>query len=104
MRKIVALAAMLLSSVVMADDRLTITGLQVVSSDGNQSVQGYARNETDTTFGTATLIFKLYDGSGNMVGNAVTSGVGLGPGESWKFSAVSGLQFKTAKVVGIQIQ
>jgi hypothetical protein len=103
MRKIVALAAMLLSSVVMADDRLSITDLRVVNVDGNSTVQGYARNETDASFGTATIVFKVYDGAGNMVGNAVASGVGLGPGESWKFSAVSGQDFKTAKVTNVQI-
>jgi hypothetical protein len=103
MRKFLAVAAMLLSSVAMADNRLSISDIRVVKVDGSQVVQGYARNETSAAFGTTTLIFKVYDGAGNMVGNAVASGMGLGPGESWKFTATSGLDFKTAEVTAVQI-
>lgn len=103
MRKIVALAAMLLSSMAMADDRLSISELRVVDSGGYQAVQGFARNETNATFGNTTLVFKLYDGAGNMVGNAVANGMGLAPGENWKFLAQAGVTFKTAEVTSVLI-
>ncbi|MDI3274866.1 FxLYD domain-containing protein [Pseudomonas sp. AL03] len=103
MRKILAIAAMLISAVASADDRLSFTGIKVVNTDGAPAVQGYARNTTNAQFNSVTVVFKLYDRSGNMVGNAIANGMGLGPNESWKFTAPAGVAFDRAEVTSVQI-
>lgn len=103
MRKILAIGAMLISAAATADDRLSFSDLQVVNVDGNSTVQGLAHNASGNKLNTMTVVFKLYDRSGNMVGNAVAHGMGLGPNENWKFSATGGVPFDRAEVTSVQI-
>ena len=103
MRKILAIAAMLISAAASADDRLSFSGLKVVNTNGVSVVQGYARNTTNAQLNSMTVVFKLYDRSGNMVGNAIANGMGLGPNENWKFSAQGNVAFDRAEVTSVQI-
>jgi hypothetical protein len=103
MRKILALAAILLSTVAIAEDRVSVSGLQVTkAAAGYPAVQGIAHNNTNATIANVFVKFKLYDAEGNVVGNTIAHGADIGPGENWKFSAPAMVPFTEVKLSSIQ--
>lgn len=105
MRKILAVAVLFLSSTVIADDRVTVSDLQVGNAAaGYPAVMGVAHNNTNTTLGNVFVKFKLYDREGNVVGNTIAHGQDIGPGENWKFAAPTTAPFAEAKLSSLQIQ
>jgi len=102
MRKIIALTAILLSTVAIAEDRVSVSGLQVTNAAGYPAVQGIAHNNTNATIANVFVKFKLYDSEGNVVGNTIAHGADIGPGENWKFSAPAMVPFSEAKLSSIQ--
>lgn len=103
MRKIFAIAALLLSSTVMADDRVTISKIRVDAASPLSAVQGMAHNNSNATLANVFVKFKLYDGAGNVVGNTVAHGQDIGPGENWKFSAPATQAFSKAELSSVTI-
>lgn len=105
MRKIVALAAILLSTSVLAEDRVTVSNVQVgTAPEGYQAVLGLAHNNTNSTLANVFVKFKLYDASGSIVGNTIAHGQDIGPGENWKFSAPTSQPFSRAVLSSITAQ
>ena len=103
MRKIIAAFALLLSTVTIAEDRISISGLQVAqAAAGYPAVLGIAHNNTNATIANVFVKFKLYDAEGNVVGNTIAHGADIGPGENWKFSAPATVPFTQAKLSSIQ--
>lgn len=104
MRKIIALAVLFLSTAVIADDRVTVSGLQVGKADaGYPAVLGIAHNNTNATLENVFVKFKLYDSAGNVVGNTVAHGQDIGPGENWKFSAPATQTFEKVTLSDVKI-
>lgn len=104
MRKILALAALLMSPLLMADDRVTISDIHVDKApEGFVAVMGMAHNNTSSSLGSVFVKFKLYDSAGNVIGNTVAHGADIGPGENWKFSAPTTAPFAQAKLSSIDI-
>lgn len=104
MRKIIALTALLLSTAAIADDRVTVSGLQVGKADaGYPEVSGIAHNNTDVTLANVFVKFKLYDSAGNVVGNTAAHGQDIGPGENWKFSAPATQAFSKATLSDVKV-
>ncbi|WP_051066064.1 FxLYD domain-containing protein [Pseudomonas fluorescens] len=104
MRITVALAALFFCTLAIAEDKVSISGLQVVNASAAYSVvQGVAHNNTDTTLTNVFVKFKLYDQQGTVVGNTIAHGADLGPGENWKFSAPATVPFAEAKLSSVQV-
>jgi hypothetical protein len=104
MRKIIALTALILSTTAIADDRVTVSGLQAGMHDlGYPAVFGIAHNNSNETLRSVFVKFKLYDSAGNVVGNTVANGQDIGPGENWKFSAAATQPFSTMKLSEVTI-
>ncbi|MGE7957030.1 FxLYD domain-containing protein [Pseudomonas sp. NPDC089530] len=103
MRKIFAIAALLLSSIAMADDRVTVSGIQVGAAGSLSAVTGLAHNNSNATLANVFVKFKLYDGAGNIVENTVAHGQDIGPGENWKFSAPAAQAFSRAELSSVTV-
>lgn len=98
MRKILGLVVALLSSVAMANDKVSVTGLEVANDGAYQTVRGFARNISNERLANVFLQFKLYDREGNMVGNTTGHGQNVEPGETWKFSIPAAQAFDRAQL------
>ncbi|WP_431081216.1 FxLYD domain-containing protein [Pseudomonas thivervalensis] len=104
MRTVVALAALFFSTLTIAEDKVSISGLQVAkASAGYSVVQGIAHNNTGATLANVFVKFKLYDQQGTVVGNTIAHGADLGPGENWKFSAPATVPFAEVKLSSVQV-
>ena len=104
MRKILAIAALLMSPFVIADDRVTVSDIHAGKApEGFIAVMGMAHNNTNAPLGSVFVKFKLYDAAGNVIGNTVAHGADIGPGENWKFSAPTTAPFAQAKLSSIDI-
>lgn len=103
MRKIFVIAALLLSSTVMADNRVTVSNVQVDAARPLSAIQGTAHNNSSATLANVFVRFKLYDGAGNVVGNTVAHGHNIGSGENWKFSAPTVQSFSKAELSSVTI-
>lgn len=104
MRKIIALAAILMSASAIAEDAVTVSDIQVGKApQGYTAVMGVAHNNTKQSLSSVFVKFKLYDASGSVVGNTIASGQDIGPGENWKFSAPTTVPFSEARFSGVQI-
>lgn len=104
MRKILAIAALLMSTAVIADDRVTLSDIHAGQApEGFTAVMGTAHNNTNAQLGSVFVKFKLYDAAGNVIGNTVAHAADIGPGENWKFSAPTTAPFAQAKLSSIDI-
>jgi hypothetical protein len=104
MRKIVAIAALLLASAASADNRVTISDVSVGPAPaGYPAVMGVAHNNTNGTLSAVFVTFNLYDNTGSVVGNATAGGQNIGPGENLKFAAPTSVPFSEAKLTGVQV-
>jgi hypothetical protein len=104
MRKILAIAALLMSTFALADDRVTVSGIHAGKApEGFIAVMGTAHNNTNAQLGSVFVKFKLYDAAGNVIGNTVAHAADIGPGENWKFSAPTTAPFAQAKLSSIDI-
>lgn len=101
MRKLITVLALLISAQAIAADKLTVTDIRRADPKVANGIQGVAHNETQDTLASMTIVFKLYDSAGNMVGNAYATGQGLGPGENWRFVAPAAIKFYNAEVVQV---
>lgn len=101
MRKIVALIGFFWGAVVMADGRVSVSGLQVGSIEGFSSIQGFARNNSDVTLTNVFVNFNLYNNAGNIIGSTIAHGRNIHPGESWRFSAPTPLVFNAAELTSV---
>lgn len=105
MRKILALAALLLSASANADWRVEVSDLHTGKAPaGYPAVMGLARNTTNGTLSNVFVKFKLYDEEGNIVGNTMAAGQDIGPGETWKFVAPTTVPFSEAKLGEVDVK
>lgn len=104
MRKILAIAALLMSSLAIADDRVTVSDVHAgMAPEGFNAVLGMAHNNTNAPLSSVFVKFKLYDAAGNVIGNTVAHAADIGPGENWKFSAPTTAPYAQAKLSSIDI-
>ncbi|MEN5240318.1 MULTISPECIES: FxLYD domain-containing protein [Pseudomonas] len=105
MRKILALAALFLSTAASADWRVEVSDLHTGKAPaGYPAVMGLARNTTNGTLSNVFVKFKLYDEDGNIVGNTMAAGQDIGPGETWKFAAPTTVPFNEAKLGEVDVK
>ncbi|EPM91285.1 MULTISPECIES: FxLYD domain-containing protein [Pseudomonas] len=103
MKKVLALAGLLLSATVFANDKVEVQNIQVVNIPGGSSIQGIAHNNTNATLKNIFVNFKLYDKQGNVVGNTLAHGQDIGPGENFKFAADTNKSFAEARLSGVDV-
>jgi hypothetical protein len=102
MLKMLALAAALFATTSIATEKVTVSDLQVTNNGAYASVEGLALNNTQTTLRNVFVKFKLYNSSGQIVGNTIAHGQDIGPGETWKFSAPATGEFTEAELSQVQ--
>ena len=104
MRKILAIAALLITTAVISEDRVTLSNIHAgTAPEGYNAVMGMAHNNTNAPLGSVFVKFKLYDAAGNVIGNTIAHGSDIGPGENWKFSAPTAMPFAQAKLSSVEI-
>ena len=101
MKKLIAIAALLCAGAVSADDKVAVRDIHVVTAPGGFAVQGIAHNNTDAVIKNMFVNFKLYDEQGNVIGNTLANGQDIGPGENFKFSALTPVRFAEARLSGV---
>lgn len=105
MHKILAVAAIFLSTAANADYRVDISNLHTGTAPaGYPAVMGLARNTTNGTLSNVFVRFKLYDEAGNVVGNSMAHGQDIGPGETFKFAAPTTVPFAEAKLGDVDVK
>ncbi|MBS3183738.1 hypothetical protein JIQ88_01415 [Pseudomonas sp. PCH44] len=105
MRKILALAALFLSTAANADWRVEVSDVHTGKAPaGYPAVMGLARNTTNGTLPHVFVKFKLYDETGNVVGNTMAAAEDIGPGETWKFAAPTTVPFNEAKLGEVEVK
>ena len=52
------------------------------------TISGYAKNTSNKAMDYVSITFTLYDSFGNVIGTAITNQTGLGPGQTWLYSAI----------------
>ncbi|WP_282362130.1 FxLYD domain-containing protein [Pseudomonas sp. PS01300] len=102
MLKMLALAAALFATATLASEKVTVSDLQVTNNGAYPAVEGLALNNTQTTLRNVFVKFKLYNASGQVVGNTIAHGQDIGPGETWKFSAPATQAFTEAQLSQVQ--
>lgn len=60
-----------------------------VDEYGYITIGGKIKNVSGATYRYVSVRYNLYDAQGNRIGDAMTNVLGLGAGESWRFSATS---------------
>lgn len=96
------LALTTLGAVAQSNESLEVRSLEVISGAPNSTFTGEARNVAGRTIKDAVISFNLYDGSGNLVGNAETHASNLEPDAVWKFQSTPKVQFSTVKAVDVK--
>ncbi|WP_186038788.1 FxLYD domain-containing protein [Burkholderia gladioli] len=54
---------------------------------GISNVVGLATKTTNATLHSASIVFNIYDGDGDLLGNTIALASNVAPGDRWKFSA-----------------
>lgn len=106
MIKAIALALSLFATSALAADitnKVTLAEVKVINKGRITSVDGVMKNTTGTTLKNVFVTFKLYNSEGEVVGTALNRGQDIEPGESWRFSAPSTVQFEKAKLSKVEM-
>ncbi|WP_186167740.1 FxLYD domain-containing protein [Burkholderia gladioli] len=61
--------------------------LDASAATGLPTVNGLATNTTNATLHYAAIVFNVYDGNGDLLGNTIAVASNVSPGDRWKFSA-----------------
>jgi hypothetical protein len=68
------------------DPRLSVSDLSMVGSGEGSRITGNVTNASDATCPYVYVLFTLFDGDDQLVGNTYDSVENLQPGNSWAFS------------------
>lgn len=63
-------------------------------------VTGVARNVGTAPLRYVSLTFNLLDANNTVVGNTIANGLNIGPGQTWRFSAVTTVNYQTVRLTG----
>ncbi|MCW8363540.1 FxLYD domain-containing protein [Pseudomonas aeruginosa] len=102
MKNLILSAILLTSSLAMANERVEVSDIQVVSNGTYSSITGVAKNISKVPIGNLFVKFKLYRG-GEVVGNTLAHGADIGPGERFRFSAPTTERFDEAKLSAVDV-
>lgn len=102
MKKIFALASILFAASAFAQDKVSVSDLEVVKVNEIPMIQGVATNNTESSVKFVFVKFKLYEGA-MVVGNAIAKGSDIGPGEQWRFQAPVLERFDSFKLSSVDI-
>ncbi len=70
------------------EDKYTVSS-ELTNNGWSNYVEGSLVNKTDKKYGYIQITFTLYDQDGSNIGTALANAKDLGPGETWKFKAIS---------------
>lgn len=78
---------------------LEVTSFRIEAGPaGLTNISGTAANRSGKAITTAFITFKLYDASGAVIGDAITTQSNLSATDTWAFVAQTGVHFARAEV------